>query len=39
MNQKLALRLPERMGYAADVAGNGLEPLSPRSRTAATTSS
>jgi GAF domain-containing protein/DNA-binding response OmpR family regulator len=28
VNQKLALRLLERMGYAADVAGNGLEAIS-----------
>ena len=27
MNQKLALRLLERMGYDADVAGNGLEAI------------
>src|SRR5205814_4841143 len=27
VNQKLALRLLERMGYRADVAGNGLEAL------------
>jgi CheY-like chemotaxis protein len=27
INQKLALRLLERMGYRADVAGNGLEAL------------
>jgi CheY-like chemotaxis protein len=27
VNQKLALRLLERMGYSADVVGNGLEAL------------
>ena len=27
MNQKLALRLLSKMGYTADVAGNGLEAL------------
>ena len=32
MNQKLALRLLERMGYAADIAGNGLEAISALER-------
>ena len=32
MNQKLALRLLERMGYRADVAANGLEVLSALER-------
>jgi CheY-like chemotaxis protein len=32
VNQKLALRLLERMGYAADVAGNGLEAISALER-------
>ena len=27
MNQKLALRLLERMGYKADIANNGLEAI------------
>ncbi|MDQ2964286.1 MAG: response regulator, partial [Chloroflexota bacterium] len=32
VNQKLALRLLERMGYAADIAGNGLEAISALER-------
>ena len=32
VNQKLALRLLERMGYAADIAGNGLEAIAALER-------
>ncbi len=32
VNQKLALRLLERMGYSADVAGNGLEAIAALER-------